>query len=66
MITYHSDRHGFNNPDSIWSSDEISFITIGDSFTHGDCVNQNNAIASNLRLFTNKQGLNLGMGGNGP
>lgn len=65
MITYFSDRHGFNNPDSVWNS-RPAVITIGDSFTQGDCVPQSNTIASNLRNITGKNVINLGMGGNGP
>ena len=65
MITYFSDRHGFNNPDSVWNNN-TALITIGDSFTQGDCVPQSNSIASNLRNITGKNVINLGMGGNGP
>jgi hypothetical protein len=65
MITYISDRYGFNNPDSVWTNNPV-LITIGDSFTQGDCVPQSNTIASNLRNTTKKNVINLGMGGNGP
>jgi len=65
---YQSDRHGFNNPDEEWDKDEIEFLLIGDSFTHGACVNEPYTISGNLRkLNNNKNGiLNLGQGGNGP
>ncbi len=66
MITYMSDRYGFNNLDEVWDSPSVSFITTGDSFTQGDCVEQNQTIASNLSKLTKKVGINLGMGGNGP
>lgn len=66
MQMYQSDRHGFNNPDYVWDDKETLFITIGDSFTHGDCVEQNQSIAGNLQFLTKKSGINLGMGGNGP
>ena len=66
MITYFSDRFGFNNVDSIWDK-QNSAVLIGDSFVHGDCVDQNNTISSNLNKINNpKKFLNLGMGGNGP
>lgn len=65
MITYVSDRYGFNNPDTVWANNP-ALITIGDSFTQGDCVPQSNTIASNLRSITEKNVINLGMGGNGP
>ncbi len=64
--SYISDRYGFNNPDSEWDEDEIEFMLIGDSFTHGACVNRPNDIGSNLRKLSNKSVLNLGYSGNGP
>jgi|MDTG01.3.fsa_nt_gb hypothetical protein len=62
---YHSDRFGFNNPDKEWDSSHIEYLLIGDSFTHGSCVNRPNDIASVLRNLSNKSVINLGMGGNG-
>ena len=64
--SYVSDRYGFNNPDFEWDEDEIEFMLIGDSFTHGACVNRPNDIGSNLRKLSNKSVLNLGYSGNGP
>ena len=63
---YQSDRYGFNNPDEEWDSKKIEYLLIGDSFTHGSCVNRPNDIASVLRTLSNKSTLNLGYGGNGP
>ena len=64
---YNSDRHGFNNPDKEWDSKEIEYLLVGDSFTHGSCVNRPNDIGSILRnLSNNKSVLNLGYRGNGP
>ena len=63
---YESDRYGFNNPDSEWNSEKIEYLLVGDSFTHGDCVNRPNDISSVLRKLSNKNVLNLGYGGNGP
>jgi hypothetical protein len=63
---YQSDRYGFNNPDKEWDSKEIEYLLVGDSFTHGDCVNRPDDISSVLRLYTKKNVLNLGFGGNGP
>jgi hypothetical protein len=60
---YHSDRYGFNNKDELWNK-EIDLITIGDSFTHGACVNYPHTFAGNFNLKFNT--LNLGYGGNGP
>jgi hypothetical protein len=63
---YQSDRYGFNNPDYEWDKKEIEYLLVGDSFTHGACVNRPNDISSVLRNISNKSILNLGMIGNGP
>ncbi len=63
---FQSDRFGFNNPDTEWDSEEIEFLLVGDSFTMGSCVNRPHDIASNLRLLSNKNALNLGYVANGP
>ncbi len=63
---YESDRYGFNNPDFEWDKNEIEYFLVGDSYTHGACVNRPNDIASILRTLSNKSALNLGYGGNGP
>ena len=60
---YYSDRYGFNNDDELWDK-EIDIVTIGDSFTHGACVNYPHTFAGNLNIKFNT--LNLGYGGNGP
>tara|TARA_B100000767_G_scaffold268136_1_gene287909 strand:- start:2132 stop:3529 length:1398 start_codon:yes stop_codon:yes gene_type:complete len=63
---YISDRHGFNNKNSEWDKKNIDYLLVGDSFTHGSCVNPENNIASNLiKLKNNKNGvINLGYKGN--
>ena len=63
---YQSDRYGFNNPDNEWDKKEIEYLLVGDSFTHGACVNRPNDISSVLRNLSKKSVLNLGIGGNGP
>ncbi len=65
---YQSDRYGFNNPDGEWDKDKIEFLLVGDSFTHGACVNEPDTISGNLRkLYENKSGvLNLGQSASGP
>jgi len=65
---YKSDRYGFNNPEKEWTKKEISYLLVGDSFTHGDCVDEEYTISSNIRKkINNKYGvLNLGYRGNGP
>ena len=63
---YQSDRYGFNNPDEEWDSNNIEYLLVGDSFTHGACVNRPDDIASVLRNVSKKNVLNLGNDGNGP
>jgi hypothetical protein len=63
---YQSDRYGFNNPDNEWDKKEIEYLLVGDSFTHGACVNRPSDIGSVLRNLSDKSVLNLGMSGNGP
>jgi len=63
---YQSDRYGFNNPDEEWDSNDIEYLLVGDSMTHGSCVNRPNDIASVLRKLSKKKVLNLGYEGNGP
>ncbi len=61
-----SDRYGFNNPDDEWDNNEIDYVFVGDSFTHGYCVNRPHDISSVIRKIHNKKVLNLGYGRNGP
>ena len=65
---YHSDRYGFNNPNNEWEKEIIDFVLIGDSFAHGDCVNETESIAGNLRKLINIENsvLNFGHSGFGP
>ena len=63
---YQSDRYGFNNPDEEWDKKEIEYLLVGDSFTHGACVNRPNDIPSIFRILSNKSVLNLGSENNGP
>jgi hypothetical protein len=63
---YQSDRYGFNNPDDNWDANEVEYLLVGDSFTHGACVNTPNDIGSVLRNLSKKSVLNLGYSGNGP
>ena len=63
---YLSDRFGFNNPNDQWDSDNIKYTILGDSFAHGACVNRPNDIASQLRILSNENVLNLGYKSNGP
>lgn len=63
---YDSDRYGFNNPDNEWDKKKTEYLLVGDSFTHGACVNRPNDMASVLRTLSKKTVLNLGYRGNNP
>lgn len=61
LIKYKSDRFGFRNTDKLWD-DKIDVVVIGDSFTHGACVKDEETISGNLSNQFNV--LNLGSYGN--
>ena len=63
---FESDRYGFNNPDNEWNQKNIEYLLVGDSFTHGACLNRPYDISSVLRTLSKKSVLNLGQVGNGP
>ena len=54
MVTFQfiNDRF-FTNPDDEWESAEIEFL-LGDSFTHGACVNRPDDLSSVIRGLSNK------------
>ena len=64
--SYVSDRYGFNNPDYEWDAESHEYVLIGDSFTHGCCVNRPDDIGSILRELSNESVINLGYSSNGP
>lgn len=66
-VDYFSDKYGFNNLNKDYDRD-IDFLLIGDSFTHGSCVkNEDNFKGNLIRLFNyRKNVLNLGYQGTGP
>lgn len=64
-LTYDSDRHGFNNPDDVWSGKAPSIVLLGDSFAHGSCVAPQDNIAGQLRPAVGNT-LSLGVSGFGP
>ena len=63
---FQSDRYGFRNPDYEWDKKKIEYLLVGDSFSHGACVNKPDDIASILRTLSDKSVLNLGYGSKGP
>ena len=41
LITYFSDRYGFNNSDAVWTSPNPKIVLLGDSHVHGSCQSKN-------------------------
>lgn len=64
-ITYKSDELGYNNPKNIWNKKPLQIVLVGDSFTHGNCVNQDETVAGQLRKIEPAT-VSAGYGGNGP
>jgi hypothetical protein len=60
---YVSDRHGFNNPSSVWDQPGLVAL-IGDSFVHGRCVDTSATLAAQIRRV--RPAISLGTSGNGP
>lgn len=61
LIKYRSDKYGFRNKDEDWDQ-KPDIALIGDSYTHGSCVEQEQTIAGQLSDKFNV--LNLGTGNN--
>ena len=62
--TYPSDELGFRNPAGLWTG-QLDIGVVGDSFSHGNCVNNGEDWVSVVRA-SHPRILNLAMGGNGP
>lgn len=64
-LIYESDEHGFHNPPGIWGRDRVDIVAVGDSYTHGACVDSDeNAVAFIRGVHPGT--LNLGMHASGP
>lgn len=55
-IIINTDRFGFRNRDSVWDSNNIDTVVIGDSFVEGQCVNEKDSFVS---LISKKSSINL-------
>jgi PAS domain S-box-containing protein len=65
-VSYKSDAHGFNNPDTaIWKSAGVDIAALGDSFTQGYCVSPEKSFMGLIRQRY-PMTLNLGIAGDGP
>lgn len=60
-----TDEHGFRNPPGYWSTDSLDIMAIGDSFTFGSCVEDDQTITAHLSK-SYATVLNLGASGAGP
>ena len=63
---YKSDRFGFNNADNLWDKKKINWFLVGDSFTQGSCVKQEENFSSQIGYITKENSISVGMSGNGP
>tara|TARA_B100001123_G_C15174309_1_gene972709 strand:- start:125 stop:1294 length:1170 start_codon:yes stop_codon:yes gene_type:complete len=66
LIKFKTDRLGFRNNDLVWNKIndlEKKIIFIGDSFTQGACVKENENISSHFKEYVT---YNLGLDGNNP
>jgi hypothetical protein len=64
-VQYRADRHGFNNPDAVWRSNNLEIAVVGDSFAHGYCVPPSHSFAGLIHRHQPNT-LNLGIAGDGP
>jgi len=64
-LIYDSDERGFHNPPGLWGQEGIDIVTIGDSLTHGVCVQSEENPAALIRNIYPRT-LNLGSAGSGP
>ena len=66
-VIYSSDRYGFNNEDKLWDTEKKKILLLGDSYTHGACVDYEFTLAGwfNKNLTKNST-LSLGSDGKGP
>ena len=60
-----TDEYGFNNPKGLYKNKNLDIVLIGDSFTEGKSVRDNENISANLRKKKYSV-VNLGKSGNGP
>ncbi len=64
FVSYEADRFGFRNSDGVWESGRVDVALIGDSYTHGVCVDTEDALSAHLSRRWRV--LNLGATGAGP
>lgn len=66
LVKYKTDRFGLRNSDKKWNDNRKSKIfLIGDSYTHGACVDDQSTMSSYIEKSLNQNTFNLATGGNG-
>jgi hypothetical protein len=63
LLKYRTDKFGFRNNNKVWGS-SADIVLIGDSFTHGACVDEAHTIAGYLESSLSV--INLGTASNNP
>ena len=68
LSTYTTDRFGLRNKDKKWdrAQTQNNIFLVGDSFTHGACVSNEQTISNNIEKKTKLNTFNLGSKGNDP
>lgn len=68
LSTYRTDRFGLRNKDTKWekAQKQNNIFLVGDSFTHGACVSNEQTISNNIEKKTKLNTFNLGSKGNDP
>lgn len=64
-VRYVADEHGFRNPHGLYRAAGAEVVAVGDSFTHGVCVEDGKTFIGLIRAVY-PMTLNLGWVGNGP
>lgn len=62
---FNSDKFGLNNDNQVYEAGKAALL-IGDSFSFGACVQEENTLAANIETLSKESILNLSYSGNGP
>ena len=65
VVTSLTDEMGFRNKSEIYVEETFQYITVGDSFVHGFCVNDDQIIGEQISRKLETKVLNLGLAGTG-
>src|SRR5262249_11818634 len=64
-VMFQSDQHGFNNPVRTWNHSPVDIVAVGDSYTEGYCLPDEQTFVSLIRQRYPAT-INLGIEANGP